>query len=219
MSRKPWSPPEIEMLGKRYADERAKDISSALGRSVASVYGMANKIGLKKSEPFKESIQSGRLIDGVRGKSTRFQAGQASWNKGKSFPSRGRSAETQFKPGVRQGQAVKLYQPIGAERISKDGYLQRKINDDLPLQKRWRGVHLILWEEINGPLPAGHALVFRDGDKTNIVIGNLELITRRELMARNTVHNLPPQLKEVVDLKRHITRHINRKEKERAKHD
>lgn len=174
---------------------------------------MATKLGLKKSDAFYERPDCGRL-DGVIGKGTRFVKGQAAHNKGKAHPTRGRSAETQFKPGYRGGTALQKYKPIGTERISKDGYLERKINDDMPLQKRWRAVHLLLWESVNGPLPRGMAVVFLDGNKRNISLDNLELISRSDLMRRNTVHNLPPEIKEMVDLKRHLTRAIHQKEKE-----
>jgi hypothetical protein len=145
------------------------------------------------------------------GQATQFQKGQTPWNKGTHYTAGGRSAETRFKPGERRGVAVNLYKPIGSERISKDGYLERKINDGLPLQKRWRAVHLIEWEAINGPLPAGHAIAFKDGDKTNRAPDNLELITRAELMRRNTVHNYPKEIAKLVQLRGALVRQINRK--------
>ena len=119
--------------------------------------------------------------------------------------------ETQFKKGVRQGVAVRLYKPIGTERISKDGYLERKVNDGLPLQARWRAVHLVVWEALHGPVPAGHAVAFKNGDRTDIRPENLELIHRRALMARNTVHNLPKPLAQTVQLLGALRRQINRK--------
>ncbi len=130
---------------------------------------MTKSRGIKKSAAY---------LDGKIGASGRFQKGFLPWNKGIKFDSGGRSHETRFKPGNRGGKAVELYQPIGAERISKDGYLQRKVNDDMPRQKRWRGVHILVWEEANGPLPAGHAVTFRDGNKQHIALENLELLTR-----------------------------------------
>jgi hypothetical protein len=127
--------------------------------------------------------------------------------------------ETQFKRGERRGVAVRLYKPIGSERISKDGYLERKVNDGLPLQKRWRAVHLILWESVNGPLPRGHAVAFKNGDKADIRIDNLELITRRELMARNTVHNLPKPVAQAVQLLGALRRQINRRTRDHEEQD
>lgn len=105
------------------------------------------------------------------------------------------------------------YKPIGTERISKDGYLERKIHDGMPFQSRWRAVHIVRWEEINGPLPKGHALVFRDGNKANTDPSNMELISRADLMRRNTVHNLPKELAEVIQLKGALQRQINKRGK------
>ena len=163
------------MLLARYANEKTETLAADLGIPLAKVYGMASRLGLKKSVEFMSSPVSGRT-NGRQGSGTRFVKGHATWNKGmKGLDLAGeRGKATQFKKGIRQGVAVKLYQPIGIERVSKDGYLQRKINDDMPPQKRWRGVHIILWEERNGPLPKGHAIVFRDSDKKNIVYENLE---------------------------------------------
>jgi hypothetical protein len=123
----------------------------------------------------------------------------------------GRMKETQFKKGERRGVAVRLYRPIGTERISKDGYLERKVNDDLPLQRWWRAVHLLVWEAAHGRVPKGHAIVFRNGDKRDIRLDNLQCISRRELMARNTVHNLPKPLAETIQLLGALNRQIRRR--------
>lgn len=90
-----------------------------------------------------------------------------------------------FKPGVRRGVATKLYQPIGTERMSKCGYRERKVNDDLPLQRRWRAVHLVEWEAVNGPLPEGHCLKCLDGDRLNTDPKNWEAVPRALLPRLN----------------------------------
>lgn len=218
MARHIWTTPQIEALKEVYPDYPSDAIAKAIGCSVSTVHRKANSLGLLKSEAFNASSMARRL-DGLIGKDTRFQKGLTPWNKGMKGLCYEGSVPTQFKPGERRGVAVKLYQPIGTERISKDGYIERKINDGMPLQKRWRAVHLINWEAANGPLPPGHAVVFKDRNKQNTDISNLELITRRELMQRNTIHNLPPELKQVVNLKRVITRIINGKEKQNESAD
>jgi hypothetical protein len=112
-----------------------------------------------------------------------FERGAAPFNKGvKCPPGRGgnhpNARKTQFKGGVRQGVAVKLYKPIGTERVSKDGYRERKIHDGMPLQSRWRAVHLIEWEAVNGPVPEGHALKCLDGDRANCDPSNWQAVPR-----------------------------------------
>jgi hypothetical protein len=96
-----------------------------------------------------------------------FEKGLVPHNKGKPHPTRGRAAETQFKKGTMNGRARERYQPIGTERVSKDGYIERKVHDGMPLQSRWRMVQHIRWEEVNGPLPAGMVLKSRDGNRQN----------------------------------------------------
>ena len=110
-----------------------------------------------------------------------FEKGQEPANKGKKMPFHPRCAATQFKKGCRKGRANQVYKPIGTERLSKEGYLQRKVNDDLPFQRRWRGVHIINWEAVNGPMPDGHALKCLDGNRLNTDARNWELIPRAML--------------------------------------
>lgn len=112
-----------------------------------------------------------------------FTKGQIPPNKGVPCPEGkgGRhpnARATQFTKGVRRGVAVKLYKPIGTERLSKDGYRERKIHDGMPLQSRWRAIHLIEWEAVHGPIPQGYALKCLDGDRTNVAPANWELVPR-----------------------------------------
>jgi len=142
------------------------------------------------------------------GRSGRFEKGMTPANKGKRCPEGkgGRhpnARRTQFKKGQRTGIAVTLYKPIGTERLSKDGYLERKTNDGMPLQARWRAVHLLRWEEINGPIPKGHALKSLDGDKLNTDPLNWELVPRGLLPRLNNRHgrnydDAPAELKSTI---------------------
>jgi hypothetical protein len=120
------------------------------------------------------------------GRDGRIQPGTRAWNAGRKCPegeggNHPNARRTQFTPGVRRGVAVKLYKPIGAERVSKDGYLERKIHDGMPLQSRWRAVHLIRWEEKHGPLPKGMCLKCLDGNRRNTDPDNWAVIPRGAL--------------------------------------
>jgi hypothetical protein len=206
-----WSAEDDERMRREFPDTPTAELARRLARTATAVSARADKLGLHKSEAYLASPAACRLRrDNTGGIPYRFKKGQAPANKGLRRPGwhRGRMRETQFKRGVRQGVAVKLWKPIGTERISKDGYLERKVNNDLPLQARWRAVHLILWESVNGPLPKGYAVTFVNGDKADIRLDNLSLISRRELMARNTVHNLPKPLVETIQLLGALNRKI-----------
>lgn len=117
------------------------------------------------------------------GRTGHFERGQESWNKGKKCPpgkggNHPNARRTQFRKGERTGIARENYKPIGYERISEDGYRERKVNDDLPFKDRWQMVHRIEWEAANGPIPEGHALKCLDGDRLNCDPSNWEPVPR-----------------------------------------
>lgn len=217
MKRTPWTPEQIRTLTARYPDTPTQQIADDIGRTLEQCYHKAHQLGLHKSAEFRASAMSGRTNGSNKGAGTRFAPGQKPWNKGTSYNAGGRSAETQFRKGVRQGIAAAIYQPVGTERISKDGYLERKINDDFPIHRRWRAVHLVAWEAANGPLPKGHAICFRDGNKQNTALDNLELVTRADLLARNTVHRLPKEVALLVQLRGALVRKINNRTRKDTK--
>ena len=164
----------------------ARAFSRRFGRDVSQ----QNLHGLRKRKGWRT------------GRTGRFERGGESWNKGKPnlvAKNDPRVQATQFKRGA----LPHNYVPIGTERVHQSGYLQRKINDDLPLQARWRFIHLIRWEEINGPIPAGHALKCLDGDRTNTEPANWELVPRGLLPRLNgkcgrDFEHAPPELKPTI---------------------
>lgn len=213
MTRRLWTQYEIDLVEAFYPDISTDELAAMLDRTESMVFNRAHAMGLKKSYEFLSSAASGRLMrDDHRGREFQFKKGFTPWNKGMKGLEIG-GKETRFKKGSLNGRAMQIYKPIGSERISKDGYLQRKINDDMPPQKRWRAVHILLWESINGPLPNGYAVVFKDGNKENIVIENLEMISRADLMRRNTYHNYPKEVAQLVQLRGALSRQINKRER------
>lgn len=185
---RPWLPEEDAFLTRLYPLRRAVEIADVLGRTLAAVENRRTKLGLRKG------TNAGR-----------FQPGQTSWNKGKHHTAGGRSAETRFKPGNRPH----TWRPIGANRVSKEGYLQRKVADTGCTRRDYVPVHHLVWRMHGRSVPAGHALAFRDGNKANPDINNLELVHRRELMARNTVHRLPKDVALAVQMLGALRRQIN----------
>lgn len=119
------------------------------------------------------------------GRTGQFDPGHVPDNKGRKMPFNANRAKTQFKKGHRGGRAAKQYKPIGTERVSRDGYVERKVHDGMPLQSRWRAVHLIRWEAENGPLPEDHCLKCLDCNKSNTNPANWECIPRAMLPRLN----------------------------------
>lgn len=217
VKRRLWTKRELTLLRRRYPNTPTDVLAAELGRSKTSVYQTAVKLGIKKSPRYlaaQREAEAERLRDA--GRAHRFAKGHRPWNAGlKGFAAGGRSAETRFKPGHRPAKWV----PVGTEVVDSDGYLKRKVRDDAPpgmSRKNWKYVHVLVWEEAHGPVPHGHSIVFKDGDKTNIQLSNLECIPRTELMRRNSVHRLPKELARAVQLLGAVRRQINKREKNRA---
>lgn len=217
MTRRAWTADEDAVIRMLYPDTPTDAIAAVIERSISSTWQRARKLGLAKDPAYLASEAAGRIRRGEhKGRRCWFKKGHVPANKGLRRPGwgPGRMKSTQFKKGVRQGIAVKLWKPIGTERVSKDGYRERKINNDFPLQRRWRAVHLLVWEAANGPLPRGHAVAFRNRDKADIRLDNLELITRAELMRRNTYHRYPQPIPKMIQLIGAVQRKVNRRVRE-----
>lgn len=218
MTRMHWTPDQIAVLADLYPHTRAKDIAARLGCTTQQVLDKAFRLGYRKSrEAIAEMARRAIKNPDHPARATRFQAGDQPWNKGVSYQPGGASVETRFKAGTRRGRAAMNWQPIGSERIRSDGYLERKLSDTGVTRRDFVCVHHIVWRDAGRDIPPGHALVFRDGNKRNIVLDNLELITRTELMRRNSVHNYGPEIARISQIQGAITRQINRRTRTEGK--
>lgn len=54
-------------------------------------------------------------------------------------------------------------------------------------QGRWALYHRHIWEKVNGKIPSGYIVVFKNGDSADVRIENLEMISRKDNVRRN--HN------------------------------
>lgn len=216
-----WLEWEVEFVRRFFADHATEALAVVLGASPERIRAKAFSRGLHKNRDLvshEAAVRSGR--PGHGGKAHRFPKGHVPANKGIRHPkgwAPGRMAETQFKKGTKPGNTM----PVGSFRVASDGYLEVKItNDPGPPKVRWRAVHRIVWAFANGPTPAGHVIAFKPGRRTTdlalITLDALELASKRDIMARNTIHNLPDCLKEVCLLSALLTRTI-RQAKEQAK--
>ena len=144
-------------------------------------FGMNLKVSAMISLSARHGLHNGRDTKLNKGwEPTQFKKGIVPWNKGKKGINYEGCKATQFKKGNKPHNWV----PIGSERITKDGYIQVKIQDG-KFQKNWRGKHIIIWEEANGPLPPGHAIIFGDGNNRNFDLDNLILVSRAQLVRMN----------------------------------
>lgn len=159
----------------KYTKEQVEFITSHVcGKTTAELTAAINKafelnLSTNQIRSFKKN---NKLRNGV---DARFYKGQESHNKGKKGV--GGWEPTQFK----KGQVPHNYLPVWTERVNADGYVDIKIADP----NVWKQKHLILWEEAHGPVPEDHVVLFGDGDKLNVVLDNLILVTRQQLFSLN----------------------------------
>lgn len=114
-----------------------------------------------------------------------FKPGHTPANKGKKWrdfmppESQERCRATCFK----SGQLPHNTREIGAERVTKDGYIEVHVaqyRKDRP-NDQWVAKQRVIWEKTHGrPVPEGCMVVFADGDKRNFDPDNLVLETMEQ---------------------------------------
>jgi len=219
-----WTDAEVERLKARYADEPTAAIAAALGRSAGEVYRKAARLGLHKSEAFLRSPASGIFQKGQtrpEGVPHQFPKGHVPANKGLRRPgwSSGRMRETQFKKGARTGVAARNWKPIGTISADTEGFLRIKVREaeygkepsGYGNTKVWPLLHRHLWEQHHGPIPPKHIVFFKDGNRSNCVIENLELISMAENARRNSMWSkFPRELAEAIQLNSALKRRLRK---------
>jgi hypothetical protein len=210
-----WTPAELELLSRNFHDTLSRDLATACGKKLSQVNGKAHRIGLKKDIEHIRQVARERSLDPSHPMhKTGFQKGQVPANKGLRRPgwSPGNMARTQFK----KGQLPHTTMPVGSHRLNGDGYVELKFAEvPGPWSNRWEALHVRVWKQAHGAVPKDYVVCFKPGRRTtvpsDITLDAIECISRVELMARNTIHNLPAPLKQVVQLRGALNRQINKR--------
>lgn len=207
-----WTDREDQLLRELYPDNATAVVAERVGWSIGSVHDRAARLGVRRN---REWIRENSRKQSAKPRAGQFLPGQQPWNKGKKGVN-GRS-HTSYSPG----HVPHNHKPVGHARINREGYLERKVADNTgPDNKRnFQRVHVLLWEQHHGPVPDGCIVVFKNRDKTDIRIDNLELITRSENLHRNSVQRYPLDLRRVIAVKAWVTRTINERLKREKSHD
>jgi hypothetical protein len=184
------------------------------GRSYAEVRELFNaRFGLALAQTQISSTIS--RLGLANGRDCRFRPGQISINKGRKGYCPPGSEKGWFRPGHKPLN----YMPVGSKRINAEGYLEIKT----AAPNKWQEKHLFIWEKAHGPVPGGHVIIFADGDKSNIRLSNLLMVSRAELAVMNrfgliSCHKeLTKAGKSIADIKMLITERKRRLKKPRSK--
>ncbi|HEY6612707.1 MAG TPA: HNH endonuclease signature motif containing protein [Pseudomonas sp.] len=169
MARNEWTAEQDAVLRERFGDTAAPIIAGMVGRSASAVYSRAIMLGLKRPPEVYERLKQER---------------------------RARARPKPVMPVDADGKRRKPHWvPVGSERISRRGYVFRKVSDTGIKEVDWQPAHLCLWVEAHGPVPSEHKVVFRDGNPKNLTPENLELITNAEAMRRNSIQRYPKEIR------------------------
>lgn len=195
-----WTPYKKEKLIALYPDHTNLEIASILDSTEGAVGGMAFKLKLKKSAKFLFDHSSKGF----------FPKGHKPMNKGRKQKEYMSDAQiektkaTRFKKGNIPGN----HKSVGYERITKDGYIEVKIAEPNKFQQK----HRLVWIEHNGNIPPGYNIQFKDGNRQNVSIDNLYMISRSEqLKKENSLHaRYPEEVQKLIQLKGALNRQINK---------
>ena len=123
----------------------------------------------------------------------RYDKGHTPHNKGVYERLSDKCIPTEFKSGIVPHNALPSNQPriVGSRRevvATTDEKAWRKSRSGKPILVRRRtSFARVLWKEHHGEIPKG-MIIWNNGDKEDIQIQHLELITRSESMKRNAKH-------------------------------
>ena len=190
-----------------YPHHSTKYIAELLGVSISKVYNTAWDAKVKKSAQYMLTPESGRIIE--PSVANQFKPGHTPHNKGKQISAEiyEKVAPTMFKRGNKPHNT----KPNGTinVRADKSGRLYQyiKIKDC-----QWELLQRYVWTQANGEIPVGSVVIFLDGNYLNCELNNLQVISRRENMARNTIQRYPAELQEIMKLTCKLKRKTNGKQ-------
>lgn len=160
---------------KRYTKEELDYIRKiTLGRHYHEIVDMFNKKFERQidSKKLKSTLRNHGISTGLTG---RFEKGIIPHNKGKKYPGTGN--RTTFRKGATPHNKMK----VGEDTVTTDGYVKTKIAEP----DVWEYKHKLIWIKENGPIPEKHSVIFADGNRMNLSIDNLLLVSKAELLMLN----------------------------------
>ena len=203
-----WTQEEIEILYRLYPNHYAREIAGILGRGISSIHCKAQTLGIESS---REKIQRAgyEVSKSPSSIASRFPKGHTPVNKGKkvSPETYAKCQPTMFK----NGHTPVNHREVGSERINVYGYIEIKVAEP----NRWRLKHRVIWEQVNGAIPKGFNVQFKNHNSQDCRIENLYLISKAEQMAKENSFwaKYPKEIQEIIHLKGVVNRAIHKAEK------
>lgn len=199
------------MIRHYYSEEEDKFlIDNVKGISLKELRDQFNK---KFGYNLSESAISNRknklgLSSGIKG--GQFQKGFVPFNKGKkqkdymSEEAINKTKNTRFK----KGNIPHNHRPVGSERTTLEGYIEVKVAEP----NKWKTKAVVIYEEKYGKIPKGHKVIYLDGNRQNLDVSNLKVISSAEELIMNS-NNLRYDNKELTESGCLVAKIINKRRK------
>jgi hypothetical protein len=205
---KKFTAEEDNFLRENYLTLTGPKLALKLGRAEGSVYGRIKLLGLILPDLIKQERQK-ITTENLRteGVFSRFPKGHIPANKGKKM-------------------SPDLYEKVKATMLKKGNIPPNtKYNGCLSIRGdskkgeyvfirlskcKWELLHRVVWEKHYGLIPKGFNVIFKDKDRFNFKINNLQLVSNRELMKLNSFLKFPEDVRDLIRAKSVLTRQINK---------
>ena len=195
-----------EFVSKHYLDYPIKRLATFIGRSQTFV----------RNELKRQNLVIPRELIEKRKRESYYSNGHNPFNKGKkqteymSKESIERTAKTRFKKG-REPHNTKFDFCI-SKRMDTSNRYYYYIRID---KSNWVLLHRYIWEQVNGPIPDGFNVQFKDGNSIKCNIENLYLVNRKNqvFVNKNGGNKLPFEQRKSLELINRINLKVKEYEK------
>lgn len=230
--KKPWTEEQDAAVRQHYGTLTAGEIAKRLGRTTLAVVSRAGVLGLRNQNPWTQEEEDllreryssapmhelcaelNRTDIAIRGRASILGLKRRGSSPDVKERSRRHSEfmKARRQSGVRNPGVL----PIGTTRM-QGGKLYTKVADTADTRSNWVRAQRVVWEAAHGPIPDGHMVTFKDGNRLNLALENLELVSGTTHMARNTIARYPLPYQNAVKALGRFMAKLKRLEKDREK--
>lgn len=188
MSRVNFTEEMDQKIKDNYLDVPMKPLATMIGISYGCLERRLKVLGLVIPKHIREE----------RKKLGQRKKGDVPFNKGRkqseymSAENIANTAKTRFKKGNKPHNTAEKDGTISIRPDNKSGLEYKYIRTSLGV---WDLYHRVVWEKVNGKIQDGYVVAFKDSNTHNCKIENLELITMRENMLRNSLVRFPKEVR------------------------
>jgi hypothetical protein len=177
-----WTDERLERLRALYPTTTNEELAKIFETSERSISAAAHIYRMQKAEEHIAEHRKGQ-----------FDGSRPVWNKGM----KGLLIPGSEKGFFKKGNLPHNTRHDGATTVREDnaGRPYRFVRVSL---RNWVHESVLVWEAAHGKIDKNMVVRHKNGDTLDNQLDNLELITKAENMARNTIHQYPEELQNII---------------------